>query len=361
MDLSTLPKVLVNFLSYKLNIQGCSALTVKEYSADLCDFLSYALSKAQGKPKEEVDLNEIDVDFVANLSTDTVYSYLLYLAEVRKNKPATRAKRLSAIKSFYKYYTSKKLEFENDPSKNIDAPKLQKSLPKFLSLNQSTELLNSLDRNDPNYERNYCIMIMFLSCGMRLSELVGINLSDVDSELERLTVTGKGNKMRTLYLNDACKAALKQYLKVRESKARENNRIIKDKNALFLSKKGNRISQKTVQWFVKKQFELCGMKDMGFSVHKLRHTAATLMHNQGKVDVRVLQEILGHEQLNTTQIYTHVTSEGLKKATAANPLASFKPDRSAELRSVKGSAEKRETVGEIDPTENLKGTENEDQ
>lgn len=345
MDLSSLPKILVNFLSYKLNIQGCSALTVKEYSADLCDFLSYALSKAQGKPKDEVDLNDADVDFVANLSTDTVYSYLLYLAEVRKNKPATRAKRLSAIKSFYKYYTSKKLEFEKDPSKNVDSPKLKKALPKFLSLKQSTELLNSLDRNDPNYERNFCILILFLSCGMRLSELVGINLSDVDSELEKLTVTGKGNKMRTLFLNDACKSALRQYLRVRERKVRENNQIIKDKNALFLSKQGKRISQKTVQWFVKKQFEICGMKDMGFSVHKLRHTAATLMHGEGKVDVRVLQEILGHEHLNTTQIYTHVTSENLKKATSASPLASFKPD----------------TKNTVNTSKESKGTDNEDQ
>lgn len=324
MDLTGLPVLLINFVSYKLNIQGCSALTVEEYLNDLRYFFTYAAAKLKGIKAEEVRLEELDAEFFDSIDTGFIYTYLLHLSEDRDNKPATRARRLSSVKAFYKYHTTKSAALKNNPAKDIDSPKLSKKLPIYLSLEESLALLNSFDRFEYDYERNFCILTLFLNCGMRLAELVGIDLSDLDSELEKVVVTGKGDKERTIYLNSACKSALRQYLKVRQSKVTGKNQVIndKDKDALFLSGKGLRISNKTVQWLVKRQLERSGL-DKKYSVHKLRHTAATLLYERGHVDVRVLQEILGHEQLNTTQIYTHVSSESMKSATSANPLAEF--------------------------------------
>ena len=181
-------------------------------------------------------------------------------------------------------------------------------------------LLDSFDRTDPNYRRNFLIALLFLNCGMRLSELAGIDLTDIDSDFKRFVVRGKGSKTRVLYFNAACRQALVDYLTVRESVARSRGRSIKDRNALFLSTEGNRISVKTIQWMMKRQFELSGLDKRGYSVHKLRHTAATLMYNEGGVDLLLLKEILGHSQLNTTQIYTHVRKLGIQDALSSNPL-----------------------------------------
>ena len=207
---------------------------------------------------------------------------------------------------------------------------MRQKLPKHLSLDESLDLLSSVDRSDENYERNYCILTFFLNCGMRLSELVGLNLYDIEQDMSQMTVTGKGNKMRVIYLNSACRSALTSYLNVRTAKISERGGVIKDKNALFLSSRGQRISNKTVQWLVKKHLSLSGLEHKGYSTHKLRHTAATLMYSTGKVDVRVLKEILGHEQLNTTQIYTHVANAQLESAMEENPLAKVKTKKKQE-------------------------------
>ena len=221
-----------------------------------------------------------------------------------------------------KYFTIKKNYFEDNPAINIESPKPKKTLPKFLTLDESLMLLQAVldDPESNTKERDYCILTLFLNCGMRLSELVGINLTDIDRELRSLRVLGKGSKERIIYLNEACRTVLRDYLEIRQSPKYETVQT----KALFLSRLNKRISVKTVQWMVYKYLERAGLEAKHFSVHKLRHTAATLMYQSGNVDVRVLKDILGHEQLNTTQIYTHVSNENMRVAMEQNPLASVK-------------------------------------
>lgn len=328
-----IPLIIQSFLSYKETIQGRSTLTVKEYYIDLRTFFRFLIvsrgesqiASSDRKAFSELSIDHVDHDFVAGITTDEVYAYLLWLARDMKNGPTARARKLSSLRSFFKYHTTKSHQLANDPTRDIDSPKVRQALPKYLSLEESRELLGSVDPDSDTARRDYCMITFFLNCGMRLSELVGINLSDIDSGMRKMVVTGKGNKQRTIYLNKACVNALFQYLEIREKLGRTHSTTIKDKNALFLSSRGNRISNKTVQWVIKKQLKIAGLDGKGYSTHKLRHTAATLMYNNGDVDIRVLKDILGHEQLTTTQIYTHVSDKKLEEAMNANPLADEEP------------------------------------
>ncbi len=328
-DYDELPKLVRDFVAYKQTIQNRSKKTMDEYALDLRTFFRYLVleksgTKTQNLSDEEfaaVDISALDIRFIADVTPEDIYSFLSYTSSSRSNQWSARARKLSAIKSFYKYLTVGIRATENNPAKNIEGPQKKKTLPKFLSLSESERLLEAVraDTLSKTKERDYAILVLFLNCGMRLSELVGINLSDIDREMESLRVVGKGSKERLIYLNDACRDALRSYLRVRAA-----DEQIKDKNALFLSSRHSRISNKTVQWVVYKYLEAAGLEHKHFSTHKLRHTAATLMYQSGNVDVRVLKDILGHEQLNTTQIYTHVSDESMKRAIAANPLASFR-------------------------------------
>ena len=234
---------------------------------------------------------------------------------------AAKSRKLSAIKGFFKYLTVKRMMLEVNPAADIEAPKQKQALPKFLSLEESLALLNAVknDKESKNTVRDFAIITIFLNCGIRVSELVGINLEDMDDMLRSMTVTGKGNKQRIVYLNDACKQAIADYLDIRLSKDMDSSKT----SALFLSSRGQRISVKTVQWIVYKYLDMAGLESKHYSVHKLRHTAATLMYQTGNVDVRVLKDILGHEQLNTTQIYTHVSNKHMEQAMQSNPLSSL--------------------------------------
>lgn len=315
------------FAIYKRTIQGCSEKTVNEYMLDLRTFFRYLLAIQNGIEidSEEfynIDIRSIDAEYLSKIKTEQIYEFLFYASDTRKNMWSAKARKLSAIKGLYKYLTTKKNYFEDNPAMNIEAPKPKKSLPKFLNLDESLMLLQAIldDEESNTKERDYCIVTLFLNCGMRLSELVGINLTDIDRELRSLRVLGKGNKERIIYLNEACQTVLRDYLKIRLSPKYE---YVQTK-ALFLSRLNKRISVKTVQWMVYKYLELAGLEAKKFSVHKLRHTAATLMYQSGNVDVRVLKDILGHEQLNTTQIYTHVSNENMRNAMDQNPLANIK-------------------------------------
>lgn len=324
-----LPEVLVTFAGYKGSIQNCSPLTVSEYINDLVLFFRYIIITRSGEDPAKADMKKVslaslDYELAGSVRTEEIFAYMLYLASVRGNKVRIRARRLSAIKAFYKYHTTKSRRLADNPAKDIDAPSVKAALPKYLSLEESIRLLEAIPKDSPNYERDYCIVTLFLNCGMRLSELVGINLSDVDSNLSKLVVTGKGSKMRVVYLNSACRTALSDYLAVRQLKATEHGQPIIDKNALFLSSRRTRISKQMVQTAVYRYLELAGLGGRGLSVHKLRHTAATLMYNEGDVDVLAIKDILGHEQLTTTQIYTHITNKQLEEAAEANPLSKIK-------------------------------------
>lgn len=323
-----IPEVLRGFKSYKITIQNRSLKTVDEYINDLELFFRYIIASRNKIPYDsddfrQIDISIVDLDYVKTITTDEIYEFFNYTVEYRNNKAKARARKLSAIKSFFKYLTNRKM-IETNPAVNIESPSINnRSLPKYLTLNESLQLLEAIEK-DPETktrERDYAIITLFLNCGMRLSELVGISLNDIDSDLRSLRVIGKGSKERVVYLNDACRSALENYLKVRGA---DNQIQIKDKNALFLSSRHQRISNKTVQWIVYKYLKMAGLEYKHFSTHKLRHTAATLMYQTGKVDVRVLKDILGHEQLNTTQIYTHVSDENMEKAMSNNPLNDIK-------------------------------------
>ncbi len=325
-----LPEPLVTFAGYKSSIQNCSQLTVNEYINDLVLFFRYIITARSGENPDKVDMKTVsiaplDYDLAASVRTEEIYSYLLYLAQGRGNQVRIRARRLSAIKAFYKYHTVKSRKLDDNPAKDIDSPTIKPALPKYLSLEESIRLLESVPGDSETFERDYCILTLFLNCGMRLSELVGINLSDIESDLTKLFVTGKGNKTRVVYLNSACRKALANYLSVRQIKATKYGNPIVDKDALFLSSRRTRISKQMVQTMVYNHLKLAGLDGRGLSVHKLRHTAATLMYDDGEgVDILTLQNILGHEQLTTTQIYTHLSNKKLEEAAEMNPLAKIK-------------------------------------
>ena len=319
------PTILLEFLSYHETVKAHSKRTVDEYYLDLRNFFRYLKQLRDPALKDyaldEIDIRDIDVPFLANVTLTDIYSYLTYLSRDRilhqnsKNSDyglsaASRARKIATIRSFYNYLTNKRHLLRENPVKDIDSPKLKKSLPKYLTLDESLQLLESVDGN--NQERDYCILTLFLNCGLRISELVGLNISDMQGET--LRVLGKGGKTRIIYLNDACQRAISQYLAVRRPITG------RDANALFLSSRNERVSRSTVHALVKKRLAAAGIDSAQYSSHKLRHTAATLMLQNG-VDVRAVQEVLGHDHLNTTEIYTHIDNESLRIAAKANPLS----------------------------------------
>jgi site-specific recombinase XerD len=312
------PEVLRDFLTYHETIKGHSKKTVDEYFLDLRMFFRFMKLQKQTAPKDsafdEIPIKDVDLELLRSVTLSDVYEFLSFLSRERGLSATSRARKIAAIRSLYKYLTVKTKQLEENPVLDLDPPKGKKTLPRFLSLDESKTLLTSV--HGRNAERDYCILTLFLNCGMRISELVGLNLGDIRTD--SLRVLGKGNKERVLFLNDACVAAINAYLEIRKT-------IEKDSPAFFVSAKHGRIGRTTVHELVKKHLLEAGLDSTKFSAHKLRHTAATLMLKNG-VDVRTLQERLGHENLNTTQIYTHVESESLRDAAQRSPLADFKTD-----------------------------------
>lgn len=313
-----LPELVQQYLIYIEAIKGHSELSVLEYASDLRTFFRY-IARIRGLcPKdaqdEEIDLSPIDLKIIQSVKLTDAYQFLIYCKNVRKNSESTRARRVVSIRRFYSYLSDNLGVIDSNPLKSLDAPKTRKSLPKYLSLEEAEKLLSVVDGKFK--ERDYAILTLFLNCGMRLSELVSIDYNDIKSD-NSLTIIGKGNKERTVYLNQACVDAITAYMKVRPHDG------VKDK-ALFLSSRNQRISAKTVQHLVYTYLDKAGLGDRGLSVHKLRHTAATLMYQHGNVDVLLLKEILGHENLGTTEIYTHISDDAARKAIESNPLSKEK-------------------------------------
>lgn len=313
-DIEALPELVQQYLLYLEAIKGHSELSVLEYGSDLRTFLRFMAKRKGLAPKnaedEEIDISPIGLDDIKKINLNDAYAYLIYLKNERKNNEATRARRVISIRRFYIYITDNLGLLESNPMKNLDIPKAKRSLPKYLTLEEAERLLSVVD--GPYKERDYAILTLFLNCGMRLSELVSIDYNDIRDD-GSLVITGKGNKERVVYLNSACIKAIADYMRKRR------NDGVKDR-ALFLSSRGKRISPKTVQHIVYNYLNKAGLGNRGLSVHKLRHTAATLMYQYGKVDLLLLKEILGHENLGTTEIYTHTTAEAAKKAIESNPL-----------------------------------------
>ena len=316
MNYTDAPSFLKEFVMQKKIIENRSDLTVNEYCLDICNFFKYIWGKKNNVDEKNVTVDKIKMDFVLSIKSEDIYDYMLHVALDRGNQPASRARKLVAIRGYYAFLKKEKKIKEN-PAADITSPIVKQALPKYLTLEESKRFLEAIDLDTTNEHRvrDYAIIVLFLNCGMRLSELVGLDLQHVDFSERKLIVTGKGNKQRTIYINDMCVDALEKYLKIRRSLT------CQDGNALFVSRNSKRISNKTIQWMVKKYLTLAGLSGRGLSTHKLRHTAATLMYSTGQVDIRVLKDILGHEQLNTTQIYTHVSDAQMKRAIDLNPLS----------------------------------------
>ena len=334
---SDAPVLLREFLSYHESIKGQSAKTIREYYLDLRMFLRFMkLVKCEmpyDTPLESIDIRAVDLDFIRSISVTDVYDFLSYLSNdrvVHENtlsessglEPASRARKLSAIKSFYKYLTVRTKLLDENPVKDLEYPKLRRSLPRYLTLEQSARLLESV--RGANETRDFAILMIFLNCGVRISELVGLNLTDVYED--RLRVVGKGNKERFVYMGTNCRRAIDDYL----CSVRAHIDGIEGNPALFISRDKNRMSTSAVHRLVKKHLLAAGLDASQFSAHKLRHTAATLMLSGG-VDVKTVQEVLGHEHLNTTEIYTHIENTELRIAAKANPISSLKLGRPGDL------------------------------
>lgn len=311
------PDIIKEFLLYMQNIKGRGIKTVDEYYIDLRTFFRYInmSRKISNAEFDEIPIDNVDVKLVNSITLRETYEFMYYLQRERNNGQASRARKTSSLRQFYKYLERQHI-IETNPIKDLETPKKKKALPKYLTLEQSIELLNAVEGD--NYYRDYCILTLFLNCGLRLSELCGLNYNDIRSD-NTMRVLGKGNKERIIYLNKACIDAINAYKEVRPTDD------LKDRHAMFISRNHNRMSPKTVQAMVYKYLEKIGLNAQGYSCHKLRHTAATLMYQTGEVDIRVLKDILGHENLGTTEIYTHLSNQQLKQAAESNPLGKVKP------------------------------------
>ena len=315
------PEFLNDFLDYTTTILNKSTNTVKEYNYDLANFLKFICVHFHLTTEDDfskIDISKFSVQDLKKIKLSDIHAYLYYLKSNFSSKSATLCRKTSSIRVFFKYLRKCNL-IDNNPAQDLESPKLEKRLPKYLSLDDSRKLLSTTSEETRNKERDFAIITIFLNCGIRLSELVGINIKNIDFSECKLNVIGKGNKERTIYLNKACINAINSYLQVRPHDGVKYD----SKDALFLSEQRKRISNRTVQYIVKQELQKSGLDINKYSVHKLRHTAATLMYQYGNVDIRALQELLGHESIATTQIYTHVNNEQVRNAVESNPLSNY--------------------------------------
>lgn len=314
------PIIIRDYLLFLQVMRGKSLKTIDEYYIDLRTFFRFIKKQRNlidtATPTEEIEIRDIDLELIKTITYTDIDLYMNYLQRERSNSNTTRSRKISSLKSFFKYLCDRKNLLETNPVKNLEFPHTRnKKLPKYLTLEQCIELLNAVDGK--HKERDYCIITLFLNCGLRLSELVSLNVTDIRSD-NTIKILGKGSKERIIYLNEACISSIKNYLSVRPIDG------VIDRNALFISNQMKRMSPKTVQALVYKYLEKIGLDSQGYSCHKLRHTAATMMYQHGNVDIRVLKDFLGHENLSTTEIYTHLSSKQIEDAANSTPLSKIK-------------------------------------
>ncbi len=324
-DRTECPDFFLDYVLYITVTKGLSQRTVQEYYLDIRLFLKYL--RMMNDPRfqsiddlQKITIRDMQIEELKAVKLQDLYNYLYYVAEERENHDRARGRKVSALRSFFGYLYHHQNLLENDPTDRLELPSPKKLLPKYLTLEQSQTLLQSIDSSYP--ERDYCIITLFLNCGMRLSELVGLNIDDINFKEEKMRVLGKGNKERIIYLNAACMQALEAYLQKRELPEGSVEK------AVFLSKRHTRISKRRVQQIVENALKMAGLSGQGYSTHKLRHTAATLMYQYGNVDALTLKEVLGHSSTSTTEIYTHLSNQIIRHATESSPLAHFEKKES---------------------------------
>lgn len=320
------PEYLNSFLDYSITILNKSPNTIKEYNYDLAMFLKFIMvhfNLTSSKDFKDINISNLSLDVIKKIELNDIHAFLAYLTTTYHSKAATRARKVSSIRVFFNYLSQKANLIEKNPAQNLETPKIEKRMPKYLTLDDSKKLLTVTSDEERNKERDYAIITLFLNCGLRLSELVGININDISFDDAKMTVIGKGNKERTIYLNKACLQAINSYLEVRPKIGIKPSSI----KALFLSERKERISKRTVQYVVDKELRRAGLDTKKYSTHNLRHTAATLMYQYGNVDIRALQELLGHESISTTEIYTHVANEQVRNAVEVNPLSDYSANK----------------------------------
>ncbi|MBE6054504.1 MAG: tyrosine recombinase XerC [Clostridium sartagoforme] len=319
-EIKNLPESIIDFSNYLRTIKGKSENTINGYEIDLSMFFKFlkiykGLVLDESLEFHEINIKDIDNNFLRNIKLTDIYAFLNFVEKQRNNGNYARARKVAALKAYFKFLHGKAKIIYDNPAFDLESPKINKRHPVYLTLEESINLLNSLDEDSKNYHRDYCILTLFLNCGMRLSELCGIKIDKIKGDT--LTIIGKGNKERTVYLNEACIRAINNYLKVRDDSKCQPD----DKEYLLLSSRFKPINKRTVELLVKKHIFNSGLKNEKYTPHKLRHTAATLMYKHGNVDIRSLQSILGHENISTTQIYTHIDEEILRDAVNSNPLS----------------------------------------
>lgn len=323
------PQFLNEFFTYQRVVKIKAERTLESYYIDLRLFLRYVkLIKGKADPKtvwKDITISDIPIEDIKDISKLDILNYLSYVATERKNTAKTRHRKLASLKVFYNCLYRDLNLIPADPTKDVDYPKMHEHLPKFLTLDDSIKLLENMSNSDPYYYRDYCIITLFINCGMRLSELVGLNMQDVNLDERTMRLLGKGNKERIIHVNDACASALVQYISERQPSQSEPN-------ALFLSKRGTRITNRRVQQIVDNALRDSHLDNQGYSTHKLRHTAATLMYQYGNVDTLILKEILGHKSISTTEIYTHIANDSVKDAMDASPLANIQNNKKPSKR-----------------------------
>ncbi len=323
------PYYLNDFFTYQRVVRLKSERTIESYYVDLRLFLRYLKVKhgvvPQDTPFKFIDIADVPLEYIKSFTKLDALQYLNYVASVRGNTAKTRHRKLASLRMFFKCLYRDLDLIDSDPTKDVDYPKMHEHLPKFLTLDESVNLLENMNTDDPFYLRDYCIITLFINCGMRLSELVGLNMQDINLDERSMRLLGKGNKERIIHINDACADAIVSYLPTRKESETE-------RNALFLSKQGNRISNRRVEQVVENALKDSNLDNRGLSTHKLRHTAATLMYQHGNVDTLVLKEILGHKSISTTEIYTHISNDTLKEAMDASPLANIKNKKKPETK-----------------------------
>ncbi len=315
-EIYSLPPLVISYLNYLSGTLNKSQLTVLEYGSDLRMFFRFILKHrkivSDDVPFEQIDISFVDRKLICSVTLEDAYAFLAYCRTKRNNDANARARKAVSLKRFFRYLETQNILTGKNMIAFLNSPKGKKSLPKYLTLEQSINLLQAVDGKNKN--RDFCILTLFLNCGLRLSELVGINISDISFDNRTMRVLGKGNKERIVYLNNACINAINEYLV-----SRPKDKVI-DRDALFISNRLTRISRESVQKMVDKYLKKIGLENMGYSVHKLRHTAATLMYQYGNTDVLQIKALLGHENLSTTEIYTHIYDKQVKEAVDNNPL-----------------------------------------